>query len=420
MVEQTRAAVSATIGHTRNPAAKPFAKPVSAPIEGVAGAAEDVAGPVELAAGPVEDAEQDAALGEDVGEAPDPVAEAIAWLIARRESMFPVGNAELEPFFRQLDDLKRQVEATQVATLAESLGRGVVAESQCATATAWVVQWAPSYRAGGASQLVKVAQAIRSVRNQGLAEAVLEARVGVRNASVALVEMEKLRPRLRETAVEAVWAGFIQIATDHGPAQIRELRDRLIATYGKDDEFERHQDKLKHAISLSQPFDDDGVAEYRLRLDPEGKEVLEAMLGPLSAPQPTPDCPDLRTSDQRRGEALVMICRRAAAAGGHAPATTKAALWVSMDLDDLTNKCNAGATFTGQLLAPETVRRIACDASIIPVVLGTNSEVLDVGREKRLFTAGLLRALWLRDGGCTIPACTAPPQWADAHHIIHW
>jgi len=34
------------------------------------------------------------------------------------------------------------------------------------------------------------------------------------------------------------------------------------------------------------------MAEYRLRLDPEGKEVLEAMLGPLSAPKPAPGCPD--------------------------------------------------------------------------------------------------------------------------------
>ena len=74
------------------------------------------------------------------------------------------------------------------------------------------------------------------------------------------------------------------------------------------------------------------MAEYRLRLDPEGKEVLEAMLGPLSAPRPTPDCPDLRSSDQRRGEALVEICLRAAAAGGEAPTTTKAAVFITINL----------------------------------------------------------------------------------------
>ena len=348
------------------------------------------------------------------------VAAATSLLAGLGGAVVAVGNAELGPFFRQVDDLSRQVEAARVAILGEALSRGVVAGSDCATAAGWVVDWAPSFQAGGGGQLVKVAHATRAVRNAGLAAAVLGARVGVRNAAVALVEMDKLRPRLRDEAVEAVWAGFLQLATDHGPAEIRGLRDKLIATHGHEGEFQRRADQLKHGVSLSQPCDDDGMAEYRLRLDPEGKEVLEAMLGPLSAPRPTPTCSDLRSSDQRRGEALVEIFRRAAAAGGEAPTTTKAAVFVTVDFEDLKTRSGAGSTITGQLLAPETIRRIACDAMIIPVALGTDSEVLDVGRARRLFTPGLLRALWLRDRGCTIPGCTAPPQWADAHHVIHW
>ena len=348
------------------------------------------------------------------------VAAATVLLSGLGDAVVGVGSAELGPFFRQVDCLSRQVEAARVAILAEALGRGVVAGSDCATAAGWVVEWAPSFHAGGAAQLVRVAHATRAVRHAGLAAAVLGARVGIRNAAVALVEMDKLRPRLRDEAVEAVWAGFLQIATDHGPAEIRGLRDKIIATHGHQSEFQRRADRLKDGVSLSQPYDDDGMAEYRLRLDPEGKAVLEAMLGPLSAPNPTPDCPDLRTSDQRRGDALIQICRRAAAAGGAAPTTTKAALWVSVDLDGLRTGCGAGSTLDGQLLGVESIRRIACDATIIPVVLGSCSEVLDVGRARRLFTPGLLHAMWLRDKGCTIPGCTAPPQWADAHHIVHW
>jgi len=348
------------------------------------------------------------------------VTAATSLLTGLSEVVVQAGNDQLGPFLREVDDLSRQVDAARVAILAEALSRGVVAGSDCATAAGWVIQWAPSFRAGGAGQLVKVAHATRSVRNLALAAAVLGARVSVRNAAVALVEMDKLRPRLHDEAVEAVWAGFVQIATDHGPGEIRGLRDALIATHGHEGDFQRRADQLKHGVSLSQPLDDDGMADYRLRLDPEGKEVLEAMLGPLSAPNPTPDCPDLRSSDQRRGDALVAICRRAAAAGGEAPTTTKAALWVTMDLDELRNGCGAGSTLGGLLLGPETIRRIACDAMIIPVVLGGDSEVLDVGRARRLFTPGLLRALWLRDKGCTIPGCSAPPQWADAHHLKHW
>jgi hypothetical protein len=172
---------------------------------------------------------------------------------------------------------------------------------------------------------------------------------------------------------------------------------------------------------LSQPRGDDGILEYRLRLDPEGSAVLEAMLSPLAAPQPSTEAgSDLRSSDQRRADALIEIVRRAAAAGGAAPATAKAALFVTMDYQDLVNRTGAGATLTGELLAPETVRRVACDAAVIPVVLGSKSEVLDLGRTTRLVTPKQLHALWLRDRGCTFPGCSRPPAWADAHHVRHW
>ena len=77
------------------------------------------------------------------------------------------------------------------------------------------------------------------------------------------------------------------LAEGQGPREIRALRPALIAKYGHLGEFQRREDRLKHGTALSQPFDDDGMAEYRLRLDPEGSAVLEAILGPLAAPQPS-------------------------------------------------------------------------------------------------------------------------------------
>ena len=77
-------------------------------------------------------------------------------------------------------------------------------------------------------------------------------------------------------------------------------------------------------------------------------------------------------------------------------------------------------TATGQVLAPSVVRKLACDAGIIPVVLGGDGEVLDLGRTTRYFTPGQRKAIWLRDQGCTYPGCTMPPQWCDAHHVAWW
>ena len=219
---------------------------------------------------------------------------------------------------------------------------------------------------------MQVTVAIAQERNRVLREAVLAARAPVRNAAVALTEMDKLRRRLTPECHGTVLEGFVALAEGQGPRQIRALRPALIAKYGHLGEFQRREDRLKHGTALSQPFDDDGMAEYRLRLDPEGSAVLEAILGPLAAPQPsTEHGSDTRTSDQRRADALVEVCRRAAAAGGAAPATAKAAVVVTMGYQDLLDRTGAGTTLTGELLAPETVRKMACDAASIPVVLGS-------------------------------------------------
>ena len=74
----------------------------------------------------------------------------------------------------------------------------------------------------------------------------------------------------------------------------------------------------------------------------------------------------------------------------------------------------------GALLGPETVRKLACDAAVIPAVLDADGQVLDLGRTRRLFTPAQVQALWLRDRHCTFPGCQTPASWCDAHHVTHW
>jgi len=220
--------------------------------------------------------------------------------------------------------------------------------------------------------------------------------------------------------------GLIRIAAEAGPRECRKLRPELLAKYGLDGELRCDQDRLKRFVSLSQPMvDDAGLAEYRLTLDVEGRAVLEAALGPLSAPQPVDGERDLRPSDQRRGDALVALVRRAVAAADKGPKHTKSQLFVTVDLETLRNGLRgAGVTMggaeSGTLIAPETVRRLACGATIIPTVMGAAGAVVDLGTDVRLFTAAQAKRLWLRDGHCSYPGCTMPGQWTDVHHLVHW
>jgi hypothetical protein len=179
-------------------------------------------------------------------------------------------------------------------------------------------------------------------------------------------------------------------------------------------------------VALSQPYVDEmGVAEYRLTLDPEGRAALEAALGPLSAPRPVAGERDLRPSDRRRGEALVTLVRRAVQRADAGPRHTKSQLFVTVDLDTLRSGLTGagvavGGPQAGTVLAAETVRRLACDATIIPTVLGATGAVLDLGTDVRLFSTAQVKRLWLRDQHCTYPGCDMPAHWCDAHHLLHW
>jgi hypothetical protein len=69
-------------------------------------------------------------------------------------------------------------------------------------------------------------------------------------------------------------------------------------------------------------------------------------------------------------------------------------------------------------LAHETVRRLGCEAGLVPV-LHDGEEILSVGRKTRAVPPAIRRALRLRDKGCRFPGCTHT-RHVDAHHIRHW
>ncbi|WP_139142707.1 HNH endonuclease signature motif containing protein, partial [Humibacillus sp. DSM 29435] len=176
-------------------------------------------------------------------------------------------------------------------------------------------------------------------------------------------------------------------------------------------------------------------------LDPEGAATLKAAIDPLSAPRPLTDEAGVKIEDdprpphQRRMDALIDIVARGVTAPGQAPCTDKAKIVVTINFEALREyvasgcppdwatskpKPRGGSCLSGDVLSAAMVRRMACDATIIPVVLGSDSQPLDVGREERLVTRALRTALWLRDGGCSFPGCSTPAQWTDAHHVRHW
>jgi hypothetical protein len=349
---------------------------------------------------------------------------ACAALTGVDEALFAAGGADLGDFAGLLDELARRVDAARVEVLREAVERGEAGAGRSG-ASAWLLDHSPGLRAGGSARVVRVAEATTDNRYAVLTAAVRQARVPLVTAATVVEELERLGPRLADGAEGPVLTGLVEVASWGRAKDVRGIRHRLIARYGAVGELQAEHDRATELRSLSQPYaDGTGLFEYTMVVDTEAKTVIEAAVQGLSAPRPAGGEPDRRPSGQRRMDALLEVVRRGVASAAGVPTTAKAELFVTITLDDLLSRVNAatvvGSGETGTLLAPETARRIACDAAILPVVMGTDGQVLDLGKRSRLFTSAQLRALWLRDGTCTFPDCTVPATWCDGHHLRHW
>ena len=79
-----------------------------------------------------------------------------------------------------------------------------------------------------------------------------------------------------------------------------------------------------------------------------------------------------------------------------------------------------GDDLTGDRISASEARRLACNARIIPAVLGGGSLPLDLGRARRLYNATQRLAMAVRDKTCRAEGCDIPADWCEAHHLHPW
>ena len=94
---------------------------------------------------------------------------------------------------------------------------------------------------------------------------------------------------------------------------------------------------------------------------------------------------------------------------------------VTITLDALRSELGTGTILGGEPLSATAVRRLACQAGIVPVVLGGKGEILDLGRTRRLFSPAQRKALRLKhQEHCQAEDCGVPAAWCEAHHDTPW
>jgi hypothetical protein len=175
---------------------------------------------------------------------------------------------------------------------------------------------------------------------------------------------------------------------------------------------------LRRYLQLSQTWQ--GMFVIDGRLDAEGGATLRAALNAL---EETWYPGDERNGIQRRADALVELARQRLDAGtlpdvgGQKPHLTVTASVSTLMKEP---RAPAGDLDWSLPITADTVRRLACDCGMTRMLLGPDSEPIDVGRYTRTFPPAIKRALVFRDKHCRFPGCDRPADWCDGHHLIHW
>jgi Domain of unknown function (DUF222)/HNH endonuclease len=223
---------------------------------------------------------------------------------------------------------------------------------------------------------------------------------------------------LSRVAMPETEAGLVEIARHATGAQLEKLvrcyAGALSATLGT---AQRSHDQRY----LKWSWNDDGSLRIEGRLPAaEGGLVVKALEAFEEAPaeeNPYAQSPVAAC----RADALVTMARAAMAesAGANGRAE-RCEVVVHVDADTLAaeevgERCQLAS---GPALAPETVRRLGCDASVVRIV-ERDGRPLSVGRRTRTIPPAMRRALRSRDEGCRFPGCTHE-RYLHAHHIQHW
>lgn len=205
---------------------------------------------------------------------------------------------------------------------------------------------------------------------------------------------------------------------------------RLVAALEPDGGISRFEEQRRNTYLKHWTDRDTGMFCVHGEFDPEsGLRLagrLQRVVERLFHTATPSTCPvDGRKNDHLQALALIALVDGAPAAApstGLVPAHT-AEVNVVVDLQTIVHGLHARSLIDpghGAELPVETIRRMACTANIIPVVLDGDGVALDVGRSKRLATAAQRRALRAMHSTCAMPGCGVRYEHTVPHHMAPW
>ena len=306
-------------------------------------------------------------------------------------------------------------------------------ENGASTAAVWLAN-ASAVTRRDAYRLARVGDALVGRCGTHLAPACEAGAVDVEQADVIVKALdalpEDLPVELRLEAEETL-VGF---AADHDARALRQLGTKILTVIAPDIGeahdaalLEKEEREARATARLSMASDGNGRVHGRFTLPELHGAMLRKALDAYAAPRHlnSVDDPERRfradrPTPERYGQAFQQLLEMLDQKDLPATGGTGATVVVTMTLESLLGGLATASLDTGSVISASEARRLACEAGIIPAVLGTKSEVLDLGRTARFHTRAMRTAMAIRDGGCAAEGCDRPPHQTQAHHLTAW
>lgn len=318
-----------------------------------------------------------------------------------------------------LTALREDIARVEVAVVAHFVKLGAPKHDGARSTEAWLEQHAQK----SAWTAKQVTNAIAASASPLVRDALERAELGVEHAAaIAPLVARVLEGRCEAAELSDLVASASRQTVWHTRQSVAKLLTRLDEAEGEPASSHR---------SMTGSATDHGTKVWRLELEPDAHATVDNAVMKLvdeawRAGHPDDSRPPTQELARLRADATVEMCRRILR-GTSAPSGTVVRsgglpeVIVIVDHDTLVGRIEGAARLADGTIVPgETARRIACDAGILPVVMNGRSEVLDLGRAKRLASIPQRRALLALWCTCGFPGCTVPVPWTKAHHLDPW
>jgi hypothetical protein len=263
-------------------------------------------------------------------------------------------------------------------------------------------------------------------------DALADGRLHLAQARVIIAAIQKLSERVTAEQCREAEAHLIVQAKDFDALALAVLGRRLFEVLDPeraDEEegraLEEEEARARANASFSIRANGDGTHSGSFKVPDLHAAILKKALQALTSPRRIGEA--RRDADGKKipypnllGQGFMELLEHLPADGLPTAAGAGATIVVTLSHASLLSGLGAASLDDGTRISASEARRLACEGSLIPMVLGGDSQPLDVGRSRRLHTRYQRVVLANRDGGCLAENCDRPPSWCEAHHEVWW